>query len=56
MKKRKLAKKLTLSKETLKSLDAREIERAEGGAGGGTIQPGITYWPVCTQQNSMCIC
>ena len=56
MEKKKLGKKLTLSRETLKNLDSREVVRAAGGGGGGTTQPGLTYWPVCTLQFSVCVC
>ena len=60
MKRRKLDRKLTLSKETLKSLDTQDVEWVAGGAGGGTIQPGDTR-PYCTTepwtgQFSVCLC
>ncbi len=56
MKRRKLDKKLTLSKETLKSLDTHDVERVAGGAGGGTIDPGYTVGRCWTQVFSVCLC
>jgi len=56
MRKRQLKAKLALAKETLKDLDSRNAEGVVGGGGGGTIQPGITHWPACTNQDSVCLC
>jgi hypothetical protein len=56
MKRRKLDKKLTLSKETLKSLDTHDVERVAGGAGGGTNDPGPTLGRCWTQVFSVCLC
>jgi len=54
MKKRTPDKKLSLAKETLKSLDPHVFQKAAGGAGGGTIQPGLTNQ--CTWEFSRCLC
>ena len=56
MKTRKLANKLTLTKETLRSLGSQDLRHAH--AGGGTVDPGVTVGkPTCfTCQFSVCLC
>lgn len=56
MKTKKLASKLTLAKETLRSLDSQDLSHAH--AGDGSILPGFTVGKhTCfTCQDSVCIC
>ena len=58
MKKRKLDKKLILSKDTLKNLDVREAGEAAGGNESGSIQPRFSQCncPPWTRAESVCLC
>lgn len=55
MKTKKLASKLTLAKETLRSLGSQDLSHAH--AGGGTIDPYPSAKGTCfTCQFSVCLC
>ena len=58
MRRKKLDKKLTLSRETVKNLDTRELGQAAGGNESGSIQPRVTQCncPPWTRADSVCLC